>query len=195
MGAGGGGAPTRAAGERAPLVAVPRDLPERPATVPSAVFYPRHIRTETGFNADHVSPTLVLGSLPRGHGDIAALRADGVTEAVSLNERHELALQEADFARHGIRLTVLPTVDMQAPSPESVEGALAAFDRAAASGGRAFVHCLAGRGRSATVAACHMNRVYGMSPSSAVSHLQSHRPIAWLAPVQEAGLAAFAARR
>jgi atypical dual specificity phosphatase len=118
---------------------------------------------------DHV----LWGALP-SEADARTLHALGVRAVVNTCE--EYAGPEAYYARNGIEHLRLPTVDFQPPSLADVERAVAFMRRHARAGRQVYVHCKAGRGRSATVALCWLVAEKGLSPLEAQAVLNQCRP-------------------
>lgn len=82
----------------------------------------------------------------------------------------KLALERGMQAKH-VRM---PIIDFDVPSEETMENILATLDAALADGRRVYVHCFAGLGRAATVAACYLVR-HGMHPDFAMHVLRAER--------------------
>ncbi|KAF2348783.1 Dual specificity phosphatase catalytic domain [Trinorchestia longiramus] len=57
--------------------------------------------------------------------------------------------------------------------------------------GRVYVHCKAGRTRSACLVACYLMQVYGLTPMEAVEHMTSKRPHVWLGRQQHSAIQTF----
>ena len=81
---------------------------------------------------------------------------------VSLNESYELiiAAKRETWEAHNVRFLHLPTVDLtKAPSLENLVEGVSFIKDVAASGGTSYVHCKAGRSRSATLVSCYIMKV------------------------------------
>lgn len=69
----------------------------------------------------------------------------------------------------------LPVKDHQAPSPEQLALGVAFLDAVVQRGGKVYVHCRAGHGRSPTLAAAYFI-AQGMSVAEAIKRVQDGRP-------------------
>ncbi|KAG0724133.1 Phosphatidylglycerophosphatase and protein-tyrosine phosphatase 1 [Chionoecetes opilio] len=104
------------------------------------------------------------------------------------------SLQEWDAV--GVQFLQLSTTDIfEAPSQDKLRRGVA-FIAAVAGGGEGqqgavYVHCKAGRTRSATLVACYLMAKYKWSPEKAVAHIAAARPHIWLGPKQHQALATF----
>lgn len=98
-----------------------------------------------------VDDAVLVGAAPsRLLGHPRALRDLGVTAVVNLCD--EYAGPRASYARLGIAQLRLPTVDHVEPAAADIARAVAFIDAHRRAGGRVYVHCKAGHGRSAAVA-------------------------------------------
>ncbi len=100
---------------------------------------------------DEVDQNVVLGALPFA-SDIAKLAEIGVGAVVNTCEEYPGPV--AEYEKHHVEQLRVPTVDFTHPTLESVERAVAFMEQQVAAGKRIYVHCKAGRARSATVVAC-----------------------------------------
>jgi ADP-ribosyl-[dinitrogen reductase] hydrolase len=104
---------------------------------------------------------------------------------LSLMEGEELAnagapaeLLAAELASHGVDWLHLPICDLGAPDErfETVwVGLWPRLDRAFRQGGRVFLHCYAGLGRTGTIAALILMQ-YGVSARDALQQVRAARP-------------------
>lgn len=123
--------------------------------------------------SDRIDPSLILGALPL-ESDVPGLAEQGVTAVVNTCE--EYAGPVDAYEKHGITQLHIPTTDFTHPSLDAVTRAVAFIDRQADAGGSVYVHCKAGRARSATVALCWLVHRYGMTPEQAQALLIEKRP-------------------
>ncbi len=122
---------------------------------------------------DRVDEHLVLGGLPFP-GTADELAREGVRAVV--NTCLEYGGPVRRYAAHGIEQLRVPTLDFTPPSLEHVRAAVAFIERHVARGESVYVHCKAGRGRSATVALCWLVAHRGISPRAAQDVLAAARP-------------------
>ena len=121
---------------------------------------------------DPVNEQIILGAYPFAN-DVAALAELGVTGVV--NTCHEYAGPEETYRQHQIAQLRIPTTDFTHPTYEDVEQAVQFMDEQIASGGRIYVHCKAGRARSATVVACWLIKNENMTADEAQQFLLRSR--------------------
>jgi atypical dual specificity phosphatase len=117
---------------------------------------------------DRVDPHCVLGAVPLG-SDPDLLKELGITGVVNMCE--EYAGPIARYERLGIEQLWLPTTDFQHPTPELVEQGADFIERHKRQGGQVYVHCKAGRARSATIVLWWLVKYGGMTPQAAQKHL------------------------
>lgn len=122
---------------------------------------------------DRIDDTLIVGAMPMV-SDVAELAGEGVVGVV--NTCDEYAGPDEAYQQYGIEQLRVPTVDFTHPSLESVTRAVDFMERVTANGGTVYVHCKAGRARSATVAMCWLIKHRGMSPEEAQTLLLQKRP-------------------
>jgi len=99
-------------------------------------------------------PTLLLGALPFS-SQLARMKSEGVERVVSMNEKHELSSSfinlpsVADYKAFGMTRLNTSVCDFTgAPSIEEIESVISFIG---ASPGKVYVHCKAGRCRSAVI--------------------------------------------
>lgn len=120
---------------------------------------------------DRVDETVILGALP-GERHIPGLVAEGVCAVV--NACGECPGPTAAYDRVGITQLHLPIIDFTSPGVEEMKRVVA-FIAEHSGWGSVYVHCKAGRGRSATlVLGWLISR--GLSPEEAQRLLSSKRP-------------------
>ena len=124
----------------------------------AAVFYPTHwwnlfMSKVFSFRNwwDAVDDVLILGARPN-NVDAEQLSEIGVTGVV--NTCDEYAGPVSVYEKNGIEQLHIPTIDFTHPLIDDVEAAVDFITKHATRGGRVYVHCKAGRARSATVAIC-----------------------------------------
>ena len=146
---------------------------------------------------DRVDHGVILGAIPfrsdllAQHGGMnmtsrQMVEQEGVRGVVSMNEDYELQLfgLEAEGWR-GLGVSSflqLETTDIfSAPSQEKLLSGVRFMKeiRGESGGGKeasVYVHCKAGRTRSATLVACYLMSVHGLGPEEAVERLREARP-------------------
>lgn len=122
---------------------------------------------------DPVDEHVLIGALPLSW-DVPFLAKQGVKGVINLCD--EYTGPQKAYDAHGIEQIYLPTVDFCAPSLTHVETAVDFIQRHQANQGRVFVHCKAGRGRSATVVICYLIQQHNLSPQDAQQTLKERRP-------------------
>ncbi|MEC9434755.1 MAG: hypothetical protein VYD87_17765 [Pseudomonadota bacterium] len=131
--------------------------------------------------------------------DAARLRAAGATSLLCLLPASEIPLGEAAhaaaFASAGLPRAVFAIPDMTAPDPAraaALTARLAALRAEMAGGGRPAIHCMAGLGRTGTLAA-RLAIGAGLSPDAAIAFIRArHDPAAIETADQEAHLRGLA---
>jgi len=140
-----------------------------------------------------IDQRVVLGALPfRGQNAQKIVDENHLAGVVSMNEDYELKAFSnlgPEWASLGVKFLQLPTTDMftspcQSQLKEGVQFILQITDEADAPGRSVYVHCKAGRTRSATLVGCYLMEEYGHTPEKAVEFMQEKRPHIWLGSKQ-----------
>ncbi|MBJ6142854.1 dual specificity protein phosphatase family protein [Hymenobacter sp. BT559] len=109
-----------------------------------------------------------------------ALLDAGIRDFYDLTEPGELVPYEAllrERAAHAgldpaaIRYRRLPIRDLDLPSAQCLQEALAGLEASAAAGRCAAVHCWGGIGRTGTVVGCHLMQAHGLSGAEALAYI------------------------
>lgn len=122
---------------------------------------------------DRIDRNVLLGALPFAAA-VPALKAEGVRGVVNTCEEYSGPV--AAYGKAKIEQLCIPTVDFTPPRLEDVERAVSFIARHAERGESVYVHCKAGRGRSATVVLCWLIQSQGLTPTEAQRVLQEKRP-------------------
>ncbi len=122
----------------------------------------------------NVTEGLLAGPYP-GPGDVERLRAAGVELFVDLTEAGEYGISSYDPA--GGRHLRFPIPDHGVPSEEEMAAILDTLDAGLADGAGVYVHCLAGAGRTGTVAGCWLVR-HGLTGGEALVAIAERRGVA-----------------
>ena len=122
---------------------------------------------------DQVDEHVWIGALPFP-GDAEALFAAGIRAVVNTCEEYRGPREQ--YRRLGIEQLHIPTVDFCVPRLEDIERAVTFMDAHTRRGNQVYVHCKAGRGRSATVVLCWLIFRGRLTPAEAQARLQAKRP-------------------
>lgn len=122
---------------------------------------------------DRVDGSVILGALPFRQ-DVPALYEAGVRAVVNTCEEYAGPVEE--YSRLGIEQMRMPTTDFTPPRLADVRRAVAFIASKADRGETVYVHCKAGRARSATVVACWLMYRYRITAHEAASRLRQVRP-------------------
>ncbi|GBP46998.1 Phosphatidylglycerophosphatase and protein-tyrosine phosphatase 1 [Eumeta japonica] len=145
---------------------------------------------------DRIDETVILGALPFQNMTRQLIENENLKGVVSMNETYELKVfsNDADkWREHGVEFLQLATTDIfEAPDQDKLyEGVrfinkflpsnakLAKFrgnSDSDVNSGTVYVHCKAGRTRSATLVGCYLMMKNGWSPEEAVNYMRSRRP-------------------
>lgn len=146
----------------------------------AGVFYPTlgwnmllgrvlKVRNWHDFIDDHV----IVGARPFAR-DVQAMSELGVTAIVNTCEEYEGPVSEYD--QHGIVQLHVPTTDFTHPSLVDVQRSVQFVQDHVERDGIVYIHCKAGRARSATVAICWLIAHRGLTPDDAQALLLEKRP-------------------
>lgn len=144
---------------------------------------------------DRIDDLIILGALPF-RSMIDELRKENVKAVVSMNEDYELWLfsnNAEKWKEQNIEFLQLATTDIfEAPCPQKLRQGVEFINgflpnnQKNASGktqntanstpATVYVHCKAGRTRSATLVGCYLMQRNNWSPEHAVDHMRSCRP-------------------
>lgn len=122
---------------------------------------------------DQVDPYVVLGALPL-RSDVKKLAELGVRGVINMCREYRGPV--AAYATYGIEQLWLPTIDFNPPTLLDVERGVDFLERKTNRKETVYVHCKAGRARSATIVICWLVKHRGMSPEQAQEHLLHCRP-------------------
>ncbi|MFN3191098.1 MAG: dual specificity protein phosphatase family protein [Aureliella sp.] len=151
-----------------------------PKWIANAIYYPT-----LGYNVllgrvlkvrrwwDPVTDCVVLGARPLP-GDPSVFKAMGITGVVNTCEEMSGPLQQ--YQELGIEQLWIPTTDFTHPSATDVEAGADFIERHRSQAGKVYVHCKAGRARSATVVLWWLVRYCDMTPEQAQQAILQARP-------------------
>lgn len=135
------------------------------------VFLGRTLKVRAWWS--RVDEHVILGAVPF-RSDVQRLHGEGVIGVI--NTCHEYGGPCLEYDRVGIVQLHLPTIDFTPPTLEDVQRGVDFIREHAASGRTVYVHCKAGRARSATIVACWLIASRSISPEEAQRILLEHRP-------------------
>ncbi|KAA5542187.1 phosphatase [Roseiconus nitratireducens] len=122
---------------------------------------------------DRIDSHVIVGAYPFAR-DVAALRGEGVRAVVNTCEEYLGPFRMYD--QHGIEQLHIPTTDFTHPRLEDIEAAVEFIQKYKLQNDCVYIHCKAGRARSATVALCWLMKYREMTPEQAQQHLLASRP-------------------
>ncbi|MDC3961139.1 protein-tyrosine phosphatase family protein [Polyangium jinanense] len=122
-----------------------------------------------------ITPEILLGGflVP---SDVAELERLGVRAVV--NATSELVEPIGTLRAAGMDYLQIPCWDMNAPSPEDADRAIAFVATHIKAGHRVYVHCASGVGRSVTLVVCYLALHRGMSVEEAIAWISARRRVA-----------------
>jgi len=119
---------------------------------------------------------------------VETLRQENVKGIISLNENYELWVfshNKEGWNKEGIKFLQLPTRDIfEAPCQTMLKEGVE-FIKKLKDEGTIYVHCKAGRTRSATLVACYLVEENKWTPAEAISYMKSCRPHVLLGSQQQ----------
>jgi len=130
---------------------------------------------------DRIDQSVILGAMPfRSDYTEKMIKSERIGGVVSMNEDYELALfshQAEGWDKLGVQFLQLSTTDIfQAPNQEKLERGVDFINKMSPTGNSIYVHCKAGRTRSATLVGCYLMSVHQCTPEQAVRVMQEKRP-------------------
>jgi len=136
---------------------------------------------------DRIDNKVILGALPfRSDYTKQMVEKENIKGVVSMNEDYELALfshQSEGWSKLGVEFLQLSTTDIfSAPSQSKLERGVQFISEVTGrpGGGSVYVHCKAGRTRSATLVGCYLldklKNNENSSPELAVQIMKEVRP-------------------
>nr|CAD7430053.1 unnamed protein product [Timema monikensis] len=126
---------------------------------------------------DRIDETVILGALPFANTAQKLINKEKVRAVVSMNEDYELQVFSLDgegWSKLGVQFLQLSTTDIfEAPDQEKLRRGV---DFINTCGGNVYVHCKAGRTRSATLVGCYLMKKHSWEPEKAVQLMKFRRP-------------------
>ncbi|XP_054627990.1 phosphatidylglycerophosphatase and protein-tyrosine phosphatase 1 [Dunckerocampus dactyliophorus] len=129
---------------------------------------------------DRVDETVLLGALPFKSMTKQLVEIENVRGVITMNEMYETKYfcnSAEEWEASGAEQLRLSTVDITGvPSLENLHRGVEFALRHREKGNSVYVHCKAGRSRSATLAAAYLIRLHCVTPEEACQKLASIRP-------------------
>ncbi|XP_071959628.1 phosphatidylglycerophosphatase and protein-tyrosine phosphatase 1-like isoform X2 [Antedon mediterranea] len=128
---------------------------------------------------DRITEAVVLGALPFESDANKLVKEEGVKGVITMNESYELryAPTADEWKMLGVSQMHLPTVDFtEAPSMEFLEEGVEFIEKHAERDESVYVHCKAGRTRSATLVCCYLMKINLWTPQDAQNFVIAKRP-------------------
>ena len=122
---------------------------------------------------DEIDDCIVLGAIPFS-SDVSSLKKLGVRCIINLCAESEGPVHL--YKKHNIDYFALPTPDFTCPSIENIEKGVSIIEQYKDKDVKIYVHCKAGRGRSATIVFCWLVCTRKYSLEDAMELLISKRP-------------------
>jgi len=122
---------------------------------------------------DHIDPNVIVGAYPFAR-DVKTMHALGVRAVVNTCE--EYPGPQLQYDQFGIEQLRIPTTDFTHPRLQDVTLAVDFVQKHAEAGDLVYIHCKAGRARSATVALCWLVKYRNLSVEEAQQTLLQSRP-------------------
>ena len=122
---------------------------------------------------DRIDPQVIVGAYPFSFL-VPEMYADGVRAVVNTCEEYEGPI--AAYQRYGIEQLRVPTTDFTHPKLADVQLAVEFTEQHVQAGDTVYIHCKAGRARSATVAICWLMKYRGMTMQEGQAALLQARP-------------------
>jgi atypical dual specificity phosphatase len=121
---------------------------------------------------DWVDDSVLLGALPFEQ-HVPLLKGLGITAVINTCREYRGPVHA--YAAAGMEQLRLPTTDFTPPTLDDIRRGVEFIQQHVRAGHKVYVHCKAGRGRSATVVLCYL-LTKGLSPQAAQAYLLTKRP-------------------
>lgn len=175
-----------------------------PITVMDLIVRNQLTRWFPSFNQSwwhEVFPRLYLGGIlmaDRNH--LEQIKSLGIGSIFAILEEKEaltetffsVPLKESDWQKAEIAYQRLSCPDMHAMELEEIEQAVEWVDQNISAGKAVYIHCKAGRGRSAMIVIAYLIRYHGMEYKDALQYLSQKRSVIRFRPCQLKRLKEFA---
>ena len=121
----------------------------------------------------------ILGAIPMRRNFQQIIEQEKVKAVLTLNEDHELdySVSKLDWERANIELKQVPVVDyVGVANMEQINASVEFIMKHRALNQTVYVHCKAGRYRSALIVTCYLIKSHKMTPSTAAAFIKKLRP-------------------
>jgi atypical dual specificity phosphatase len=121
----------------------------------------------------------ILGALPMERNYKQIIENEKIKAILTLNEDHELyySIPKNEWTRHGINYLQVPIKDyIGVADLEQIKQSVDFIKKHKEKNECVYVHCKAGRYRSALIVACYLISTKNMKPEQAISFLVTLRP-------------------
>jgi atypical dual specificity phosphatase len=122
---------------------------------------------------DFIDPNVIVGARPFNR-DVTTLHAAGVRAVVNTCEEYAGPVRQ--YEQCGIVQLHIPTTDFTHPRLDDVIQAVEFVQQHVEAGDTVYIHCKAGRARSATIALCWLIKFRSMNAHEAQAALLACRP-------------------
>ncbi|XP_076332682.1 protein tyrosine phosphatase, mitochondrial 1 isoform X2 [Tachypleus tridentatus] len=137
---------------------------------------------------NRIDDVVILGALPLRHITPKLIHEEKVKGVVSMNEDYELRFwvtTKEEWLAKNVEFLQLNTMDIfQTPSQEKLKKGVSFIKSFENTGNSVYVHCKAGRTRSATLVGCYLMEKHGWNTQEAVEFIRSRRHHILLGKVQ-----------
>lgn len=165
--------------------------------IPTLIFNVFMERVSSRRWFDRIDDRVILGAIPFKSMTKQLVEQEKVRAVISMNEDYELkwlSNMKQEWTAVGVSFLQLSTTDIfEAPCQEKLKQGvqfIQDFD-SQDTDGHVYVHCKAGRTRSATLVACYLIAKYGLTPEAAVAHIHAIRSHTWLGPKQHEAISIY----
>ncbi|KAL4672116.1 hypothetical protein H8957_010133 [Semnopithecus entellus] len=135
-----------------------------------------------------IDPTVLLGALPLRSLTRQLVQDENVRGVITMNEEYEtrfLCHSSQEWKRLGVEQLRLSTVDMTGiPTLDNLQKGVQFALKYQSLGQCVYVHCKAGRSRSATMVAAYLIQVHRWSPEEAIRAIAKIRSYIHIRPGQ-----------
>lgn len=144
---------------------------------------------------DRITPAVILGALPFRSQTSELINEEGVRGVIAMNEDHELqhwVNNAQEWGEAGVIYLQLATADfLTAPTQDQIKQGIDFISNFECTGYSVYVHCKAGRTRSATLVACYLMQVNKWNPTQALNYIKEKRPHIIMREAHEAAAMQF----